>query len=110
MHVDVFADGRFPGVSTSSAPKARSRTRRSSLMVSGMVSKSLYPITGRMASLSGRRDYPEILDGRRAITVDNALRLARFLGTTAEFWLNYPLRSVRKCPRSFDFMILHAIS
>ena len=67
-------------------------------------------ITGRMASLSGRRDYPEILDGRRAITGDNALRLARFLGTTAEFWLNYPLRSVRKCPRSFDFMILHAIS
>ena len=60
--------------------------------------------------LSGRRDYPEILDGRRAITGDNALRLARFLGTTAEFWLNYPLRSVRKCPRSFDFMILHAIS
>lgn len=29
-----------------------------------------------------------ILNGQRAITADTALRLARFLGTTAEFWLN----------------------
>jgi addiction module HigA family antidote len=30
----------------------------------------------------------EILNGRRAITRDTALRLAHFFGTTAEFWLN----------------------
>jgi addiction module HigA family antidote len=30
----------------------------------------------------------EILNGRRAITGDKALRLAHFCGTTAEFWLN----------------------
>jgi addiction module HigA family antidote len=30
----------------------------------------------------------EIVNERRAITPDTALRLARFFGTTAEFWLN----------------------
>src|SRR6266852_1475400 len=30
----------------------------------------------------------QILNGRRAITGDTALRLAHFFGTTAEFWLN----------------------
>lgn len=30
----------------------------------------------------------EILHGRRAISPDTALRLARFFGTSAEFWLN----------------------
>jgi antitoxin HigA-1 len=30
----------------------------------------------------------EILNGRRSITGDTALRLAHFFGTTAEFWLN----------------------
>jgi addiction module HigA family antidote len=30
----------------------------------------------------------EILHGRRAITADTALRLARYLGTTAQFWVN----------------------
>jgi len=30
----------------------------------------------------------EILNGRRAIIGDTALRLAHFFGTTAEFWLN----------------------
>jgi addiction module HigA family antidote len=29
-----------------------------------------------------------ILNGRRAITGDTALRLAHFFGTRAEFWLN----------------------
>lgn len=29
-----------------------------------------------------------ILNGERSITADTALRLARFFGTTAEFWLN----------------------
>lgn len=30
----------------------------------------------------------EIVKGKRAITPDTALRLARFFGTSAEFWLN----------------------
>ena len=29
----------------------------------------------------------ELLNGRRAITCDTALRLAHFFGTSAEFWL-----------------------
>jgi addiction module HigA family antidote len=29
-----------------------------------------------------------ILKGERAVTADTALRLARFFGTSAEFWLN----------------------
>ncbi len=42
----------------------------------------------------------EILNGRRAITGDTALRLAHFFGTNAEFWLNlqslYDLRIAQK--------------
>ena len=41
-----------------------------------------------------------ILNGQRAITGDTALRLARFFGTSAEFWLNlqkiYELRMAEK--------------
>src|ERR1700735_4827364 len=42
----------------------------------------------------------EILNGRRAITGDTALRLAHFFGTSAEFWLNlqslYEIRIARR--------------
>lgn len=34
----------------------------------------------------------EIVNGRRAVTPDTALRLARFLGTTPEFWLRLQAR------------------
>jgi addiction module HigA family antidote len=41
-----------------------------------------------------------ILNGRRAVTADTALRLARYFGTTPEFWLNlqtaYELRRTWK--------------
>ena len=41
-----------------------------------------------------------ILKGQRAITADTALRLARYLGTSAELWLNlqkdYELRTARE--------------
>lgn len=67
------------------------------------------------AELARRLDVPTnrvtgILNGRRAITGDTALRLSRFFGTSAEFWLNlqnlYELRladhksgkSIRKLP------------
>jgi addiction module HigA family antidote len=42
----------------------------------------------------------EILNGRRAISGDTALRLAHFFGTTPEFWLNlqslYEIRLAQK--------------
>jgi addiction module HigA family antidote len=42
----------------------------------------------------------EILNGRRAITGDTALRLAHFFGTSPEFWLNlqslYDIRVAQK--------------
>lgn len=34
----------------------------------------------------------EIVHGQRSISVDTALRLARFFGTTPEFWMNLQLR------------------
>src|SRR6266567_9313191 len=45
------------------------------------------------AELARQLDVPtnritEILNGRRAITGDTALRLAHFFGTSAKFWLN----------------------
>lgn len=57
------------------------------------------------AELARRLSVPtnrvtEILNGRRAITGDTALRLAHFFGTTAGFWLNlqnlYDLRIAQK--------------
>jgi antitoxin HigA-1 len=62
------------------------------------------------AELARQLDVPtnritEILNRRRAITGDTALRLAHFFGTTAEFWLNlqslYEIRMAeRKLGRS----------
>lgn len=45
------------------------------------------------AELARQIDVPtnrvtQILNGRRAITGDTALRLAHFFGTSAQFWLN----------------------
>ena len=39
---------------------------------------------------SGR--ITDILNGRRGITADTALRLSRYLGTSPEFWLNLQTR------------------
>lgn|ERR1700683_5143628 len=62
----------------------------------------------------------EILNGRRAITGDTALRLAHFFGTTAEFWLNlqslYKIRlaqrragkSIKSLPTLKSFEQVHA--
>jgi antitoxin HigA-1 len=57
------------------------------------------------AELARKIDVPtnrvtQILNGKRAITGDTALRLAHFFGTSAEFWLNlqslYELRLARE--------------
>ena len=37
--------------------------------------------------MSARR-INEIVHGNRSITADTALRLARFFGTSAQFWMN----------------------
>jgi addiction module HigA family antidote len=34
----------------------------------------------------------QIVNGQRAITVDTAMRLARYFGTSAEVWLNLQIR------------------
>ena len=45
----------------------------------------------------------EIIAGRRGISADTALRLARYFGTSAEFWLNlqvaYDLRDAEMAHR-----------
>ena len=55
--------------------------------------------------LARRLDVPsnrirEIVRGERAVTRDTALRLARFFGTSPEFWLNlqnlYEFRRLKK--------------
>ncbi len=57
------------------------------------------------AELARRIEVPvnritEILNGRRSVTGDTALRLGRFFGTSGEFWLNlqklYELRSAEQ--------------
>ncbi len=48
----------------------------------------------------------EIVNERRSITADTALRLARYFGTTAEFWLNlqknYELSLARQQKRKIE--------
>lgn len=57
------------------------------------------------AELARRIEVPEnrvteILNGRRAVTADTALRLGRFFSTSGEFWLNlqklYDLRRAER--------------
>ncbi len=77
------------------------------------------------AELASQLEVPtnritEILNGRRAITGDTALRLAHFFGTTPEFWLNlqslYEIRlaqsksgkSIKSLPTLKRFEQVHA--
>ena len=58
------------------------------------------------AELARRLDVPtnritEILNGRRNISGDTALRLAHFFGTTPEFWMNLQsLYDIRRAERN----------
>ncbi|MCX5888736.1 MAG: HigA family addiction module antitoxin [Deltaproteobacteria bacterium] len=45
---------------------------------------------GRDLGVSPRR-INEIVHGKRSITADTALRLSRYFGTSAEFWLGLQL-------------------
>ena len=79
-------------------------------------------------SLADALDIPpnritQILKGQRSITADTALRLARYFGTSAEFWLNlqkmFELRSAehkvgpkiraRVQPRAASNKVSHAL-
>ncbi len=46
---------------------------------------------GREMGISPRR-INEIVHGRRRLTADTALRLSRYFGTSAEFWMNLQSR------------------
>jgi addiction module HigA family antidote len=57
------------------------------------LSEELQALSMSAAELARNLSVPtnritQILNGRRAITGDTALRLAHFFGTTPEFWLN----------------------
>ena len=57
------------------------------------LAEELKELSMSAAELARQLDVPtnrvtQILNGRRAITGDTALRLAHFFGTTVEFWLN----------------------
>lgn len=65
----------------------------------------MQPLGISMNALARDLDVPpnrisEIVNGKRAVTADTALRLARYFGTGAELWLNlqtdYDLRIVRR--------------
>jgi antitoxin HigA-1 len=57
---------------------------------------------GALAAAIGvdRAAIKKIIEGKRAITAEMALRLSIFFGTTAEFWMNlqsdYDLRMARR--------------
>ena len=58
-----------------------------------LLEEFLNPLDMTQAELASRIDvsYPrvnELIHGKRGVTPDTALRLARLFGTTAEFWLN----------------------
>ena len=46
---------------------------------------------GRETGMSPRA-INEIVHGKRSITANSALRIAKYFGTTAEFWLNLQTR------------------
>lgn len=59
------------------------------------------------------RRINEIVHGKRAVTADTALRLSRYFGTTAQFWLNLQTRhdleheserSIRKIEREVNVL------
>ena len=89
------------------------------------LSEELNALRMSAAELARRLEVPtnritEIVNGRRAITGDTALRLAHFFGTSAEFWLNlqslYEIRlaerkagkSIRELPTLRKVQQVHA--
>ena len=54
--------------------------------------------------ISSRR-INEIVHGKRAITPDTALRLGKYFGVSAQFWLNLQARyDLQRAERTSDFL------
>ncbi len=50
--------------------------------------KPLGPSANALALRVAANRITEIINGQRAVTADAALRLARYFGTSPEFWIN----------------------
>lgn len=62
-----------------------------------LLEEFLIPVGITQRELAGAIHVPyqrinEIVNGRRGVTPSTALRLARFFGTSADFWMNLQLR------------------
>lgn len=74
-------------------------TKRQPVSVGEMITEEfMVPLEitqGQLARAMGvsRRTVNEICTGKRAVTVDTALMLARVFGNTPEFWLNIQRRN-----------------
>ena len=74
-------------------------TKRQPVSVGEMITEEfLIPLDitqGQLAKALGvsRRTVNEICTGKRAVTVDTALMLARVFGNTPDFWLNIQRRN-----------------
>lgn len=65
----------------------------------------LEPLSLTQEQLARAIDVPQsrvsgIIRGSRAITADTALRLARYFGTSAEFWMNLQSEYALRCARA----------
>jgi addiction module HigA family antidote len=68
-------------------------TARTPIHPGEILKDELYGLGISVAELARQIEVPpnrvsQILSGRRAITADAALRLARWFGTSAELWMN----------------------
>ena len=71
----------------------RGETKRTPIHPGEHLAKELRAMNISAAELARRLHVPtsritQIIDGTRDITADTALRLARFFGTSAQFWMN----------------------
>lgn len=62
-----------------------------------LLEEFLEPLDMTQTELSERMEVPfqrinSLVNGRRGVTADTALRLARVFGTTSGFWMNHQLR------------------
>ena len=74
-----------------------------------LLEEFLKPLGMSKRALSAALQVPanrisEIVRGRRDVSADTAIRLARYFGTSPEFWLNlqsaYDLRKVEQSPQT----------
>jgi antitoxin HigA-1 len=70
-------------------PTHRPSTTPGEMLVAEFLEPLGMTITAFAEHIDVRRDHlSEVIHGHRRVTPDTALRFARALGTTAQFWLN----------------------